>query len=172
MPPAEQACRTPFKATSDEIRLMSPRLWSMARHYALRSKMEPEDLYQEACLGVLLGLEDLDPTIGSARQYLLKRARWRILDVVKKEVPKRNISNEDSEKVDEVFIQEDDCEGRFRNDEFLERLSRMQRNIVIHLMEGCTWQETGRRLGCSSPNVAYHVRDIRRRLQDWMGLDF
>jgi DNA-directed RNA polymerase specialized sigma24 family protein len=34
-------------------------------------------------------------------------------------------------------------------------------------MAGRTWREAGDALGCSSANVAYHMRRIRRRYAEW-----
>jgi len=35
------------------------------------------------------------------------------------------------------------------------------------LLRGLTWRETGHALGCTSANIAYHVRQIRRHYEVW-----
>jgi DNA-binding NarL/FixJ family response regulator len=54
-----------------------------------------------------------------------------------------------------LFVQ--DLEGR---------LSQRQKAILHGLMEGHTWRQIGDTLGCTSANVAYHVRGIRQVYTD------
>jgi RNA polymerase sigma-70 factor (ECF subfamily) len=49
------------------------------------------------------------------------------------------------------------------------RLSEMQWRILRGLMEGYTWREVGALVGCTSANVAYHVRRIREAYLDLTG---
>jgi DNA-directed RNA polymerase specialized sigma24 family protein len=51
--------------------------------------------------------------------------------------------------------------------EFLQSLKGAQRAVLAQLMAGRTWREAGDALGCSSANVAYHMRRIRRRYAEW-----
>ena len=51
--------------------------------------------------------------------------------------------------------------------EFAGRLKENQRAVLACLMDGLTWREAGRALGCTSANIAYHVRHIRRRYEEW-----
>jgi DNA-directed RNA polymerase specialized sigma24 family protein len=50
---------------------------------------------------------------------------------------------------------------------FLSRLTPIQRKIVTCLLAGFTWREAGTALGCTSANVAYHVRRISECYQSW-----
>ncbi|MCW8128995.1 MAG: sigma-70 family RNA polymerase sigma factor [Planctomycetota bacterium] len=148
------------------------RVERMARHYAGRSGEDADDLIQEAWLGLLEGLRATDPRIGDPYQYLLRRAKWRVLDALKRaRVRRATALGEDLEPV------LDDC-GRARtptddpadgvsSQEFSRELSGTQRAILGCLMDGLTWREAGARLGCSSANVCYHVREIRRRYERW-----
>ena len=49
------------------------------------------------------------------------------------------------------------------------RLSVTQRAVLACLLAGLTWREAGDLLGCSSANIAYHVRRIRRQYEAWSG---
>ena len=40
-----------------------------------------------------------------------------------------------------------------------------------YLLAGFTWREAGDALGCTSANIAYHVRQIRRQYEAWSGAD-
>ena len=44
-----------------------------------------------------------------------------------------------------------------------------QRAILDCLLAGLTWREAGSVLGCTSANIAYHVRQIRRQYEEWAG---
>jgi RNA polymerase sigma-70 factor (ECF subfamily) len=50
---------------------------------------------------------------------------------------------------------------------FCNQLQMTQRVVLHCLMRGLTWRETASVLGCTSANVAYHVRQIRRQYQTW-----
>jgi DNA-directed RNA polymerase specialized sigma24 family protein len=54
-------------------------------------------------------------------------------------------------------------------DDFAEQLKPTQRAILRYLLFGMTWREAGDGLGCSSANVAYHVRQIQRTYERWRG---
>ena len=70
-------------ATEAVVEALRPRLVRMAAYYARRSGEDPDDLLQEAWVGLLEALPALDLGIGSPDQYLIQRARWRLLDAVK-----------------------------------------------------------------------------------------
>src|SRR5262249_47619544 len=63
---------------------LRPRLARMAAHYARCSGEDPDDLLQEAWLGLLEALPDLDLRIGDPAQHLIQRARWRLLDAIRR----------------------------------------------------------------------------------------
>jgi RNA polymerase sigma-70 factor (ECF subfamily) len=56
----------------------------MAVHYARCSGEDADDLRQEAWLGLLEALPNLDVRIGDPEQYLVRYARWRLLDAVRR----------------------------------------------------------------------------------------
>jgi RNA polymerase sigma-70 factor (ECF subfamily) len=139
----------------------------MAAYYSRRTGEDPDDLLQEACCGLLDALRELDISIGSPEQYLLKRARWRMLDAVKRARIRRCLP------LDEETDHRSDCpiEGvlaKAHVSAFADQLNTSQRDILAALLSGLTWREVGDALGCTSANVAYHVRQIRQRYVRWI----
>jgi RNA polymerase sigma-70 factor (ECF subfamily) len=138
----------------------------MARLYARYAREDPDDLMQEAWLGLLEGLRELDPSIGDGQQYLIKRARWRVLDAIKRARLRRCASLEtapaEAAQTRGVCAAENAAAA-----EFPVLLQPNQRAVLACLLRGLTWRETGKRLGCTSANVAYHVRQIRERYRQW-----
>ena len=159
-------------ATAAVVDRLRPRLVSMALYYARRSQEDPDDLLQEAWLGVLEALPDLDVRIGSPEQYLIQHARWRLLDAIKYAHLRRCASLEPN-ALDE---QTDEAEAHSAIEmmvaeacveEFAGRLKTAQREVLGCLLRGLTWREAGSVLGCSSANIAYHVRQIRLHYERW-----
>jgi RNA polymerase sigma factor (sigma-70 family) len=151
-------------ATNCVVESLRPRISKMAAYYARRAGEDPDDLLQEAWLGLLESIPMVDTRIGSPEQYLIQRARWKILDTIKRNRIRR------CHPLDEIEC--DSTESRNNLDkayvaEFRKGLKKGQRDVLVCLMNGYTWRETGTALGCSSPNIAYHVRAIRKRYLAW-----
>lgn len=153
-------------AAQDRLReSLRPRLESLAGYYAARTGMESADLLQEAWVGVFEALPTVDTTIGTPSQFLLKHARWQVLDHIRWSNRRRH---EPLDVTDEVFADEGRCAGaseveaRLLVAELERRLSQRQKLILQGLLDGCTWRQIGDSLGCTSANVAYHVRGIRQ----------
>ena len=70
-------------ATREVIEALLPQLRGLSVHYARMSRVEADDLLQEALLTVLRAISKVDITIVNPHCYLLKMARWRMLDVLK-----------------------------------------------------------------------------------------
>lgn len=168
--PGEARTHAPSREAA--LARLQPRLEKMARHYARRCGEDADDLIQEAWVGLLQGLRELDPRIGDPYQYLAMRAKWRVLDAIKRARVRR------TEALDEAGSRVLDVPGRARSctdgpaahadtQDFARELSGTQREILGCLMDGLTWREAGARLGCSSANVNYHVQEIRRRYERW-----
>jgi RNA polymerase sigma-70 factor (ECF subfamily) len=154
-------------AIIDLIESLRPRLERMAAYYARRCGEDPDDLLQEAWLGLLEALPVLDLRIGTPEQYLIKCARWRLLDAVKY-ARRRRCASLEEEPIEELAAPSEEAViSGAAVEEFLTQLKSTQRAVLECLLEGLTWREAGRVLGCSSANVAYHVRQIRRRYEDW-----
>lgn len=146
---------------------LRPRLVSMAAYYARCSGEDTEDLLQEAWVGLLEALPQLDPRIGSPEQYLIQRARWRLLDAVKRARLRRCAPLEEESVERPSSVGADGALSEACVWEFIRQLTPIQRAVVECLLAGLTWREAGQALGCTSANIAYHVRRIRRRYERW-----
>ena len=158
-------------------RALSPRLESLAGYYASRTGMDAADLLQEAWVAVFEALADVDITIGTPAQYLLKHARWQILDHIRWNKKRTHDALEDMTIETEEMGKNNfgtshnlpsagDVEASLLIDELESRLSERQRHILHGLLDGHTWRQIGDDLGCTSANVAYHVRGIRQVFAD------
>jgi RNA polymerase sigma factor (sigma-70 family) len=160
-------------AAQDRLReSLRPRLESLAGYYAARTGMDPADLLQEAWLAVFEALPTVDVTIGVPSQFLLKHARWQILDHIRWN---KRRSCEPLDGVDDTDLGAgpasarpgtSDVEARLLVQDLERRLSQRQKLILRGLLDGHTWRQIGDSLGCTSANVAYHVRGIRRAYSD------
>jgi len=79
-----KAGRGDVKAQEKLLRQLTPRLEQIVRKYEWINGIEADDLRQEAYMAVIEGLSRVDTSIGSSTEYLLKFARWRLLDCLKK----------------------------------------------------------------------------------------
>ena len=143
---------------------LRPRLESLAGYYAARTGMDAADLLQEAWLAVFEALPIVDVRVGTPAQFLLKHARWQILDHIRWS----NRRHEPLDDLDEDLADDrgrhgaSEAEARLLVAELERRLSRRQVRILRGLLDGHTWRQIGDDLGCTSANVAYHVRGIRQ----------
>ncbi len=154
-------------AVAAVVNHLRPRLTRMAGHYARCAQSDADDLLQEAWLGLLDALRELDITIGSPEQYLIQRAKWRLLDAVKRGRLRRCLPLE--EALLETLADPDGDAGQAQAmaADFSRHLKTTQVAVLECLLIGMTWREAGDRLGCSSANIAYHVRQIQRQYERW-----
>ncbi len=150
------------------VEKMRERVERMAAFYAMRCGEDAGDLTQEAWLGALEALQEVDTSIGDPQQFLLKRAKWRMLDYVKWNKRRQHESLEDVEIFTHLPIQQEAVASALST-QFVSQLSDKQRELVTHLLAGDTWREAAAKLGCTSANVAYHVRKIQRAYVEWTG---
>ena len=153
-------------ATEAVVDALQPRLARMASYYARCSGEDPDDLLQEAWLGLLESLPDVNMGIGSPEQYLIQRAKWRLLNAIRRAKVRRCLHFDELEIAAPEASAETAVGEAFTGD-FTRRLNTTQRAVLGCLLAGYTWREAGRALGCSSANVAYHVRQIRRQYEVW-----
>ncbi len=137
---------------------LTTRIEKMAAYFGRACGMDSDDLRQEAWVAVLEMMPKLDRNVGSPEQHLLKRARWRILDTIRRNRRRQHTPLDDLQPQALAYL---DPRSDIDIAEFQSRLTVIQRRILRALMEGYTWREVGTILGCSSANVAYHVRRIR-----------
>ena len=156
-------------AVAAVVEHLRPRLTRMAGHYARCASENADDLLQEAWLGLLDALRELDVEIGSPEQYLIQRARWRLLDAVKRGRVRACLPLEEAAQETLADPDWDQAQGRAAVSDFAGRLKTTQRTVLECLLVGMTWREAGDVLGCSSANVAYHVRQIQRQYRQWDG---
>lgn len=154
-------------ATEAVVEALRPRITKMSHYYARRCGEDPDDLLQEAWLGLLEALPELNLGIGTPEQYLIQCARWRLLDAVKRARVRRCAPLEDSHVETISYSDSESTEAAVHVSEFAGQLKSMQQDVLNCLLEGLTWREAGSVLGCTSANIAYYVRQIRRRYQEW-----
>ena len=153
-------------AAQDSLReRLRPRLESLAGYYAARTGMDPADLLQEAWLAVFEALPTVDTSIGTPSQFLLRHARWQILDHIRWN-KRRSCEPLDTgdDSVADTFAHgggTSEVETKMMVADLERRLNERQRHILKGLMAGRTWRQIGDSMGCTSANVAYHVRGIR-----------
>jgi RNA polymerase sigma-70 factor (ECF subfamily) len=152
------------RAVARVVDSLRPRLTRLAAHYARRTGENADDLMQDAWLGLLEALPALDPGIGVPDQYLLRQARWRLLDAVRRARVRRCAPLED---VAEACLAGPDPSLSAWVGEFTDGLKDTQRAVLDCLLRGLTWREAGAVLGCTSANIAWHVRQIQRRYAAW-----
>lgn len=148
------------------VEKLRERVERMAAFYAMRCHEDAGDLTQEAWLGLLEALQEVDTSIGDPCQFLLKRAKWRMLDYVKWNKRRQHEPLEDVEIFTHLPIQQEAVASAL-SAQFVMRLSDKQRELVSHLLAGDTWREAAAKLGCTSANVAYHIRQIQRAYLQW-----
>ena len=141
---------------------LTPRLERVAGFYARQAGLDRDDLLQEAFCGMIEAWQCNDERIGEPRQFLIGHARWRLLSYARRARYRRmpRIPG-DLPRVDEQLAAAD-----LRLDIAFAQLQMtpVQQRIVACLCAGMTWREAGRRLSCTSANIAYHVRQIRGNL--------
>ena len=164
-----RAQRGEAAAVAVVVERLRPRLTRMASYYARCASENADDLLQEAWLGLLDALRELDIEIGSPEQYLIQRARWRLLDAIKRGRVRRCLPLEEAACETLADPDWDQAQGRAAVADFARHLKATQVAVLECLLTGMTWREAGDRLGCSSANIAYHVRQIQRRYAEWDG---
>ena len=141
--------------------LLRDRVQRTATHYASLTGMDREDLQQEMWLGVLIGLQQVDLTIGNPLYYLFLRGKWRLLDAIRRSRRERASSLDAAEPLPDRAAFEDEVSSRWMAARLASELRGPQRAIFHGLMQGYLQEELAQALGCTPANVSYHVRKIR-----------
>lgn len=157
---------------------LRPRLESLAGYYASRTGMDPADLLQEAWVAVFEALPTVDVSVGTPTQFLLKHARWQILDHIRwnkrrshdalDETYAETVEASDSAFGGATESVPSDVETKLFVEDLERRLNTRQRAVLKGLLNGHTWRQIGDTLGCTSANVAYHVRGIRQAYSEML----
>jgi RNA polymerase sigma factor (sigma-70 family) len=149
-------------AAREEIsELLRERVLRTAGHYANLTGMDREDLQQEMWLGMLIGLQQVDVTIGDPLYYLFLRGKWRLLEAIRRSDRERAESLESGAAVPDRVAFEDEICSRWLTLRLESRLRGPQRVILRGLVQGYLQEELAQSLGCTAANVSYHVRKIR-----------
>lgn len=157
---AQAGCR---QARRQLVTVLQPRLGSMARYYSRRSGLEAEDLLGEAWCAVFEALPETRLHIGTPLEYLVRRARWAMLDYLKwslrrqtdslEETPERGADGLATAAATRVGLQQAGAD-----------MSPIQRDILRLLEQGDTCTSAARQLGCTTANVSYHLGQVRRKV--------
>lgn len=153
------------RAVAKILLALRPCLNRLAASYSRRCPEDAGDLEQEAWIAVLEALPGLDLAVRDPGAALLRYARWRVVDAVRRSLARQRAAT--------VFSR-DSAAGHAQDPSalaapaiFVETLSPLQQHIVGLLVSGFTWREIGERLCCTSANVGYHVRRIAVRLKEF-----
>jgi DNA-directed RNA polymerase specialized sigma24 family protein len=166
MPPVLKTDEYQDSSGSEIVGALSTRIEKMAAYFGRVSGVDADDLRQEAWVAVFEMAPNLDRSIGSPEQHLLKRARWRILDSIRSQRRRQHLPLSEIPDHDQCYTEN---WGGADLAELNGRLSLIQRRILRALLEGYTWREVGALVGCTSANVAYHVRKIRAQYKALSG---
>jgi RNA polymerase sigma factor (sigma-70 family) len=144
---------------------LQPRLVSMARYYARRGNLDFEDLLQEAWCAVFEALPETRLHIGSPEEYLLRRARWAILDYLKWSLRRQMAPLDDHQSEGADSTSEAETVLRMAVDKLAERMTPMQQSVLDMLIAGESCTSAADRLGCTTANVSYHLGQVRRQME-------
>jgi RNA polymerase sigma factor (sigma-70 family) len=145
--------------------LLRERVLRTAGHYANLTGMDRDDLQQEMWVGMMLGLQQVDVTIGDPLCYLFLRGKWRLLEAVRRSERERAESLEAGASVPDRRSFEDEVCSRWVARQLSSRLRSQQQVVLNGLLQGYLQEELAQSLGCTPANIAYHVRRIRERFQ-------
>ncbi len=154
-------------AKEDLVYALRPRIAKMAAYYARCSGEDVDDLLQEAWIGLLDALCEVKMHIGTPDQYLIQCARWRLLDAIKRAKVRRCLSLDETTLESPGAPDSEHAVARASVSEFTGELKEQQKAVLDCLLAGFTWREAGTALGCSSANIAHHVKQIKRRYMAW-----
>lgn len=145
------------------LKEIDPHIMRTAAFYSRSTGVDPEDLRQEMRLGVLIGLQSVDTSIGDPLYYLCLRGKWRLLEFIRRS--RRHRSEQiDAQEVCGRERPELEVDVRCLVQQLNGSLAPQQRFILSGLLSGMRQDEMAQALGCTPANVAYHVRRIRSRL--------
>ena len=145
---------------------LCPRLTSMAGHYARLWQEDPDDLLGEAWCGVFDALAEVEMSVGEPVCYLVQMARWRMLDYLKWSRRRNHDSTSDHPAVIDQTDVAAAVEGVTQLADLLAAVTETQRTILMRVLRGDTWREIAAALDCTASNVAYHMRQVRRRWEE------
>jgi len=162
----DRARRGDERARNDLAVALRPKLTAMARRYARLWNDDPDDLLGEAWCGVFDAIDEIDMSVGEPVCYLVQRARWRMLDYLKWARRRQHQCIDDHPPVADHADVPEAVAVLAQLADLLASLTDTQRIILVRILRGETWREIAASLGCSAANVAYHMRQVRRRWEE------
>lgn len=141
--------------------MLRERVVRTAGHYAGLTGMDRDDLQQEMWLGMMLGLQSVDVTIGDPLYYLFLRGKWRLLEAIRRSERERADSLDLGTPLPDRTRFEEEVWSRWEALRLAGRLRGPQRDILYGLLDGYLQEELAQSLGCTAANISYHVRKIR-----------
>lgn len=144
--------------------LLRPRLTGMARFYSRKTGLDYDDLLGEAWCAVFEALPETKLDIGTPEEYLMRRARWAVLDYLKWSLRRRMEPLEDWNEGSPTEGPAGDAVVRLTVEELARALTPIQQNIVKLLLAGETCTSAAASLGCTTANVSYHLGQVRRQM--------
>ena len=144
--------------------LLQPRLTGMARFYARKTGLDYDDLLQEAWCAVYEALPETKLEIGQPEEYLMRRARWAVLDYLKWSMRRQMAPLGEWDEGSAPDSPASDTVTRVTVEKLARALTPIQQNIVKLLLDGETCTSAADRLGCTTANVSYHLGQVRRQM--------
>jgi RNA polymerase sigma factor (sigma-70 family) len=141
---------------------LQPRLSSMARYYARRGNLDYEDLLQEAWCAVYEALPETKLHIGAPEHFLLRRARWAVLDYLKWSLRRQMDPLEEDYQEAGAASAAPEIDLRVTLGDVAAGLTPVQRQVLELLIEGDNCTSAAGKLGCTTANVSYHLGHVRR----------
>lgn len=149
--------------------VLRPRLMTMARYYSRKTWLDYEDLLQEAWVAVYEALPETKLNIGEPEEYLMRRARWAVLDYLKWSLRRQMEPLEDWTPERQVAGAEGEVVARAAVERVAEGLSEMQRKVLGLMLAGDSCTDAAQTLGCTTANVSYHLGQVRRQMEGVLG---
>lgn len=159
---AQMGCRGARARLAQALR---PRLTGMARYYSRKTGLDCDDLLQEAWCAVYEALPETNLEIGTPEEYLLRRARWAVLDYLKWSMRRQMEPLEEWNEGTPTEGPAADAVVRLTVERLADDLTPIQQNIVKLLLAGETCTSAAASLGCTTANVSYHLGQVRRQMQ-------
>lgn len=154
------------RARTQLATLLRPRLMGIARYYSRKTGLDYDDLLQEAWCAVFEALPETKLDIGAPEEYLMRRARWAVLDYLKWSMRRQMDPLEDWNEGPPTMGPAGDAVTAVTVEKIAKALTPIQQNIVKLLLEGETCTSAAENLGCTTANVSYHLGQVRRQMAE------
>jgi len=165
------------------VAALSPKLQKMAGYYSSIVPMEYEELLAEAYYGLAVGLSKVDPTIGTPVVFLIKHARWAIVNAIRlrkrKALPMcpigarvRDRSDDESSErtvrysaIESALSSNDTYDLAPTSKDLLERMSMTsrQRHILDTVLAAGSVRAAAKLLGISAQSIYWTIKRVGRQ---------